>query len=111
MGFGGALIWTGLAYNLKKRYPDKNVILLYEKSWRDFILLKSPSEHARVIKPDGYALYDIGIQSGKAGAFEAVEWESEKAIFLLMLKYFKSVVKVETEAGWKWVLLQGKKNA
>jgi SAM-dependent methyltransferase len=69
------------------------------------------TEHARVIKPNGYALYDIGLQRGKTGAFEAVEWESEEAIFLLMLKYFKSVIKVETKADWKWILLQGKRNA
>ena len=69
------------------------------------------AEHARVIKPNGYALYDIGLQRGKTGAFEAVKWESEEAIFLLMLKYFKSVVKVETKADWKWILLQGKRNA
>ena len=68
------------------------------------------AEHARVIKPDGYALYDMGIQGGKTGAFEAVEWESEEEVFLLMLKYFKTVVKVQTEADWKWILLQGKKN-
>ena len=69
-------------------------------------------EHARVIKPDGYALYDIALQNEetqKHGAFEAVEWKSEEDVFILMLKYFKKVIKVETEHDWKWVLLQGKK--
>lgn len=68
------------------------------------------SEHSRVIKPDGYALYDIALQqeNQKQGAFEAVGWESEEELFLLMLKHFKRVIKVETEPGWKWMLLQGK---
>jgi len=72
------------------------------------------SEHARAIKPDGYALYDIAIQNKeiqKHGAFETVGWESEEVLFLLMLKYFKKVVKIETEPGWRWILLQGKAGA
>lgn len=67
------------------------------------------AEHARAIRPNAYALYDIAI--GEGGAFEAVEWKSEEAVFMLMLKYFKKAIKVETEHDWKWVLLQGKKNA
>jgi len=72
------------------------------------------SEHARVIKPDGYVLYDIALQEKgvqEQGAFEAVRWKSEEVLFLLMLKYFKKVVKVETEPSWRWVLLQGKGSA
>lgn len=71
-------------------------------------------EHARVIKPNGYVLYDIAVQDKevqKNGAFETVKWKSEEALFLLMLKYFKKVIKVETELGWKWVLLHGKAGA
>ncbi|MBF0422289.1 MAG: methyltransferase domain-containing protein [Magnetococcales bacterium] len=66
-------------------------------------------EHARVIKKDGYALYDLNIQSAAKGAgpFEAVEWDREERVFLLMLKYFKQVIRVETEDNWKWVLLKG----
>ena len=29
MGYGGALIWTGLARNLKREHPDKKVVFLY----------------------------------------------------------------------------------
>jgi SAM-dependent methyltransferase len=65
-------------------------------------------EHARVIKTDGYVLYDIAVQDKEHGAFEAVGWKSQEALFLLMLKYFKKVIKVETEPGWMWTLLQGK---
>lgn len=68
-------------------------------------------EHARVIKPDGYVLYDIRCGSGqKRGPFEAVAWEHEEDLFLMMLRYFKEVVHVETDNGWKWILLRGKRN-
>jgi SAM-dependent methyltransferase len=91
---------------------DSSLDMIYSNSLDHAFNLESFfSEHARVIKPNGYVLYDIASQeneASKAGAFEAVKWKSEEAIFLLMLKYFKKVIKVETEPGWKWVLLQGK---
>lgn len=46
MGLGGALIWTGLAYNLKNEWPNKKVIFLYEKSLRNFIFRKPHPDHA-----------------------------------------------------------------
>jgi hypothetical protein len=67
------------------------------------------AEHARAIKPDGYALYEIPLQDG--GAFEAVEWKSDETVFLLMLQYFRGVIKVETEGKWKWMLLKGKQTS
>lgn len=70
-----------------------------------FQLEKFFAEHARAIHPRGYALYDIAIQEG--GAFEAVEWSHEEALFSLILKYFDKVIKVETEQKWKWILVQG----
>ena len=45
MGLGGALIWTGLAYNLKQRYPDKQIIFVYKRSLRDFVLRKPHPDH------------------------------------------------------------------
>lgn len=45
MGFGGALIWTGLAYNLKRKWPDKKVVFLYEKSLRERLLGKPHPDH------------------------------------------------------------------
>lgn len=45
MGLGGALIWTGLAYNLKNKWPDKKVIFLYERSLRNFALRKHQPDH------------------------------------------------------------------
>ena len=45
MGFGGALIWTGIAYNLKKKYPEKEIIFIYKKSLRAYLKRKSVSDH------------------------------------------------------------------
>ncbi len=61
-------------------------------------------EHARVVKPDGFAIYDIGVDA-KGGIFEAVSWDSDAVIFQMMLKHYKKVVKVETDADWQWILL------
>jgi len=63
-------------------------------------------EHRRVLKPDGYALYDF-VPFGAGGAFEAVEWKSEDALFRLFFESFRSLEKVEAEEHWKWVLLKG----
>jgi SAM-dependent methyltransferase len=68
------------------------------------------AEHARVIKPDGYVLYDLSLDvKSSRGSFETVCWESEEDIFLIMLRYFKMIVRLENEEGWKWILLRGKK--
>lgn len=92
--------------------PDSSLDMIYCNSLDHAFDLESFfSEHTRVIKPNGYVLYDIGLHedgASKTGAFETVEWKSEEALFLLMLKYFKKVIKVETEHSWKWVLLHGK---
>ena len=45
MGYGGALIWTGLARNLKKAYPDKKIIFLFRGTPREILLNKPISDH------------------------------------------------------------------
>jgi hypothetical protein len=68
------------------------------------------AEHRRVIQPNGYILYDLALASGSAlGPFEAVAWQSEESLIKLMLHYFETIVRVESEPGWKWVLFQGKR--
>jgi SAM-dependent methyltransferase len=67
------------------------------------------AEQARVIKPDGYVLYDIGINIEEGGGpFEAVSWKRVEDVFQLALKRFKKLIRVERETQWMWVLLQGK---
>jgi ADP-heptose:LPS heptosyltransferase len=46
VGFGGALIWTGLAYNLKQKWPEKQIVFLYDRSLRDFILRRPHPDHS-----------------------------------------------------------------
>jgi SAM-dependent methyltransferase len=92
--------------------PDSSLDMIYCNALDHAFNLESFfREHARVIKPDGYVLYDIAVQDKEHGAFEAAGWKSQEALFLLMLKYFKKVTKVETEPGWMWTLLQGKAGA
>ncbi|MCG8526325.1 MAG: class I SAM-dependent methyltransferase [Opitutales bacterium] len=69
-----------------------------------FELEKFFAEHARVLKDDGYAIYDIGVDA-KGGIFEAVSWDSDSVIFQMMLKHFRRVVKVETDDDWQWIML------
>lgn len=64
------------------------------------------AEHARVIKPDGYALYDVTLNS--AGVFETVQWQNEMDLVGLMIQHFKRIIRVEREPDWLWILLQGK---
>jgi methyltransferase family protein len=66
-------------------------------------------EHARAIKPEGYVLYDLTVGGGTLGGpAEAVAWEREDVLLPQMLAHFRRVVRVESEPGWKWLLLQGK---
>ncbi|MBF0132455.1 MAG: methyltransferase domain-containing protein [Magnetococcales bacterium] len=67
-------------------------------------------EHARVLKEDGLALYDLPLGQGPSpmgGPFESVSWDSDGVVFEKFFKYFRSLLKVETEPGWMWVLLKG----
>ncbi|MFX1277482.1 MAG: methyltransferase domain-containing protein [Promethearchaeota archaeon] len=65
-------------------------------------------EHARVIKPNGFALYEISLGGG--GAFETVQWKSISSVQNLMLKHFKKIIMTKIKNQWKWMLLFGKKN-
>jgi len=67
------------------------------------------AEHARVIKPNGYALYDLPVNvEDPQGPFESVAFLRVEDVLLLMLSHFEKIIKIESEACWKWVLLQGK---
>jgi SAM-dependent methyltransferase len=91
--------------------PDGSVDLIYSNCLdHAYDLAGFFREHARVLKPDGYALYDF-VPSGGTGAFEAVEWESDDVLFGMLLRSFTTVVKLETEDHWKWVLVNGARKA
>lgn len=88
--------------NLKEK--DSSVDLVYCNAVdHAFSLDGFFQENVRVLKPGGYALYEVGV-GADGGAFEAVDWESDAAVFQEILKYFKRVVKVEIDSGWMWML-------
>ena len=92
---------------MKMENADASVDLIYSNCLdHAFDLGGFLREHRRVLKSDGFALYDF-VPSGGTGAFEAVEWESEDALFRLFLESFRSLERVESEEHWKWVLLKG----
>jgi hypothetical protein len=95
---------------LRLAEPDSSLDLIYSNAVdHAFNLDDLFREHARAIKPSGFAYYDIAMQNG--GVFEAVHWNSEEAVFQVMLKHFASVemVKVDRGRSWKSVLLKGKR--
>ena len=95
---------------MKLDYPDSSLDLLYTNCIdHAFDLDAFFAEHARVMKPDGYVLYDLAANMEEGGgAFEAVAWKRTEVIFEKLLRRFKKLVHVEREEQWMWVLLQGK---
>lgn len=61
-------------------------------------------EHARVLKPGGYAMYDIAVQEG--GAFEAIEWETPDVLMSVFKKHFSTIVSEYQDRKWQIILLQ-----
>lgn len=93
--------------------PDNSLDLLYSNCIdHAFDLDQMIAEHSRVLKPDGYLLYDIGINiEGGGGPFEAISWDRTEDVVLRLLRTFRSVVRIEREHQWLWVLVQGKQPA
>jgi hypothetical protein len=121
LGFGGAygidlnpgpdnpLVRAGDFHALDNE--DSTVALVYSNSLDHvFDFERFFKEHARVITPNGYVLYDLQVSdSGVGGPAESVSWEREDVLLPRMLEHFRRVVRVESEPGWKWILLQGKR--
>lgn len=88
-------------------YPDDSVDMVYSNCVdHAFDLEKFFLEHVDVLKPGGYAIYDVAIFDSGAGAFEAVEWQSEEEVLLLALKQYRKILKIQMDGTWKWMLLQ-----
>ena len=92
---------------------DSSVDLVYSNSLDHvFDFERFFADHARAIKPEGYVLYDLPVGGGALGGpAEAVGWTREDVLLPEMLRHFERVVRVESEPGWKWVLLRGKRVA
>ena len=66
------------------------------------------AEHARVVKPEGYALYDLAVMAeGSKGAFEAVSWKRTEDLLIRILDHFEHIRLLSRERDWMWVLVQG----
>lgn len=88
---------------------DSSIDLVYSNCLdHSFDLDQFFAEHARVMKPMGYVLYDIALQDG--GAFEAISWESEAVVIETLLRHFATIVTLHTDKSWKWILLQGRRH-
>jgi SAM-dependent methyltransferase len=107
-GDGNPLVTVGDMMNLD--YPDNSLDLLYTNCVdHAFDLDKLIGEHSRVLKPNGYLLYDIGINMEEGGgAFEAISWDRTEDIVQRLLKKFRTAVRLGRERQWLWVLVRDK---
>lgn len=89
--------------------PDSSVDLLYTNCVdHAFDLDAFFAEHARILKPDGYALYELPEANEDGPApFESVTWTSDEVVLERMLPLFGDVVGRGRESGWEWILLHG----
>jgi SAM-dependent methyltransferase len=88
---------------------DASVDLLYSNSLDHALDLDVFfTEHRRVLKPDGYALYDIhrAYTPGEPSPFEATLWLRQRDVVAHALRYFERVVLLRAEPDWTWVLLR-----
>jgi Methyltransferase domain len=107
-GGGNPLVTAGDM--MKLDLPNESLDLLYTNCVdHAFDLDQMISEHARVLKTDGYLLYDIGINIEEGGGpFEAISWDRSEEVVLRLLKSFRAVIRIERERQWLWILVQGK---
>jgi hypothetical protein len=94
---------------MNMEYEDNSIDCLYTNCIDHAFDLKSFfAEHARVVKPNGYVIYDFS-EIGDTGAFEAVGWEDLSVPIQLILLQFKELIRAERDASWLWVFMKGKK--
>jgi hypothetical protein len=95
---------------MKIDLPNDALDLLYTNCVdHAFDLDQMIAEHARVLKLDGYLLYDIGINMEEGGGpFEAIAWDRTEDVVVRLLETFRSIIRIERERQWLWVLVQGK---
>ena len=107
-GPGNPLVTAGDM--MKLDLPDDSLDLLYTNCVdHAFDLEQMIAEHSRVLRPDGYLLYDIGLNMEDGGGpFEAISWNRTEDIISRLMKSFRAVIRIERERQWIWALLQGK---
>jgi len=88
--------------------PDSSVDLVYSNSLdHTFDLDRFFTEHQRVLKPDGFALYDIhkAYQPGEKAPFESTLWTRPEVVVRQTLHHFQTLLMLETAGDWTWLLL------
>lgn len=67
------------------------------------------AEHARVLTPQGFALYDVhqDYRPGEPAPFEASLWLRREDVLVRALRHFARLRRVQAEPDWTWMLLQG----
>jgi len=89
--------------------PDNSVDLLYTNCVdHAFDLQQFFTEHARVIKPKGFVLYDIALSG--TGGVETAGWNDDGVIIRMLLEHFREMVMVQREADWLWCIMRGKRS-
>lgn len=80
--------------------PDSSLDMIYSNCLdHAYDLDAALAEHARVLKPGGYALYDLlGEGDDNRGPFEAVAWNSYEEVLSLALKHFERLVSWERKS-------------
>jgi SAM-dependent methyltransferase len=89
--------------------PDDSVDLVYSNSLdHAFDLERFFVEHRRVLKDDGFALYDVhgAYSPGDKAAFESTLWTRPEHVLKRILDHFQRVLRLETVGDWTWVLVQ-----
>lgn len=103
-GPANELVRTGDFHRLDAE--DSSLDLVYSNSLdHAFDLDRLLAEHRRVLKDKRYALYDLPVDQ-EGGPAEALAWRDDRVIFAALLARFERVIRVETDAGWRWILLQ-----
>lgn len=92
--------------------PTSSVDVVYSNSLdHAYDLATFFREHARILKPGGYVLYDVSTgRPENRSTFESLLWREKDAVLREMLPHFDRVVRSESESGWTWILLQAKPN-
>jgi SAM-dependent methyltransferase len=88
---------------------DASVDLVYSNSLDHALDLDAFfAEHARVLKPHGFALYDVhqDYTPGEAAPFEASLWLRREDTVVRALVHFKRLLRLQSEPDWTWMLLQ-----
>lgn len=88
---------------------DASVDLVYSNSLDHALDLEAFfSEHARVLKPHGFALYDVhqDYRPGEPAPFEASLWLRREDVLVRALRHFRRLLRLQAEPDWTWMLLQ-----